>query len=82
MSEPREFTEFMGRAGCLYVKAGLSPPFHLKDFAEAWTLERIGFEHCIDEIRSYLAKHSGQHRCGSGDDSLPYVDHAIRQSWD
>jgi hypothetical protein len=45
-------------------------------------MEGFSLEHCIDEIARYLAEHSGRHRCGSGDDSLPYLDHAIRQSWD
>ena len=81
MSELRDFTEFMGRAGCLYGKSNLCPPFLLEEFAEAWFLEGISFRHCLDQIGSYLAQHSGRHRCGSGDGSLPFVDQAIRKSW-
>jgi len=81
MSELRDFTEFMGWAGCLYGKSNLCPPFRLKEFAEAWFLEGISFRHCLEQIGSYLAQHSGRHRCGSGDGSLPFVDHAIRKSW-
>jgi hypothetical protein len=81
MSEPKDFTEFMGRAGCLYGKSNLCPPFLLEAFAEAWFLEGISFRHCLDQIGSYLDQHSGRHRCGSGDGSLPFVDHAIRKSW-
>jgi hypothetical protein len=82
MSDSNGFREFLGRIGCLYGKAGLSPPFHLQERAQTWILEGIGVEHCLEEIRSYLAPHSGRHQCGSGDGSLPYVDCAIRQSWD
>jgi hypothetical protein len=81
MSELCDFTEFIGRAGSLYGKSNLCPPFHLKEFAEAWFMEGISLRHCLDQIGSYLARYSGRHRCGSGDDSLPFVDHAIRQSW-
>jgi hypothetical protein len=81
MSELDDLTKFLGRAGCLYVKVGLCPPFSLKESAEAWLLEGISSEHCVSEIESYLGQHSGRHRCGSGDDSLPYVDYAIRKSW-
>jgi hypothetical protein len=81
MSELRDFTEFMGRAGCLYGQWNLCPPFHLGESAEAWFLEGITPEHCLDQIRLYLAHHSARHRCGSGDGSLPHVDYAIRQSW-
>jgi hypothetical protein len=81
MSELRDFTKFMGRAGCLYGKSNLCPPFLLEKFAEAWFLEGISFRHCLEQIESYLAQHSGRHRCGSGDGSLPFVDHAIRKSW-
>jgi hypothetical protein len=76
------FIEFMARAGSLYGKFDLCPPFHLKEFAEAWLLQSISLDHCLSEISQYLVKHSGRHRCGSGDDSLPYVDRAIRRSWD
>jgi hypothetical protein len=76
------FIEFMARAGNLYSKFNLCPPFHLKEFAEAWLLQGISFDHCLSEISQYLAKHSGRHRCGSGDDSLPHADQAIRRSWD
>jgi hypothetical protein len=82
MSELRGFAEFMGRAGCLYGKWNLCPPFHLSEFAEGWLLAGISLDHCLDEIRSYLTKHSARHRCGSGDDSLRYIDHAVRRSWD
>jgi hypothetical protein len=81
MSEFPGFAEFMGRAGSLYGKWNLCPPFDLSESAEAWFLEGISFEHCLDEMRLYLAKHSGRHRCGSGDGSLPYIDCAVRQSW-
>jgi hypothetical protein len=81
MSEFRDFTEFMGRAGCLYGKSNLCPPFHLKEFAESWFLEGISLAHCVDQIASYLAQHSGRHRSGSGDGSLAFLDYAIRQSW-
>jgi hypothetical protein len=81
MSEFRDFAEFMGRAGCLYGKSNLCPPFHLKEFAESWFLAGISLAHCVDQIASYLAQHSGRHRSGSGDDSLAFLDYAIRQSW-
>jgi hypothetical protein len=81
MSEFRDFTEFMGRAGCLYGKSNLCPPFHLKEFAESWLLAGISLAHCVDQIASYLAQYSGRHRSGSGDDSLAFLDYAIRRSW-
>jgi hypothetical protein len=81
MSEFGVPTEFLGRAGCLYGKVGLCPPFGLKEFAEAWLLAGISLAHCVDQITSYLAQHSGRHRCGSGDGSLAFLDDAIRQSW-
>jgi hypothetical protein len=81
MNQSHDLTEFLGRAGCLYGKSNLCPPFLLEEFAEAWFLEGISFRHCLDQIGSYLNQHSGRHRCGSGDGSLPFVDHAIRKSW-
>jgi hypothetical protein len=81
MIQSHDLTEFLGRVGCLYGKSNLCPPFLLEEFAEAWFLEGISFRHCLDQIGSYLAQHSGRHRCGSGDGSLPFVDHAIRKSW-
>jgi hypothetical protein len=81
MIQSHDLPEFLGRVGCLYGKSNLCPPFLLEEFAEAWFLEGISFRHCLDQIGSYLAQHSGRHRCGSGDGSLSFVDHAIRKSW-
>jgi hypothetical protein len=82
MNDFDDIAMFLARAGCLYVKSGLSPPFHLRAFAEAWWLEGISLEHCIEQLIIHLAKTSSQYRNGSGDWGLRWLDAEIRQSWD
>jgi hypothetical protein len=50
MTETKEFIEFYGRIGNLYTNAGLSPPFHLKEFVRSWLSDRISREHCIEHV--------------------------------
>jgi hypothetical protein len=76
-----DFPMFLGRAGCMYVKKGLSTPFHLGEFAEAWRQDGITFSHCVVEMERHLAKNSGQYRNGSGDWGLRWLDAEIRESW-
>jgi hypothetical protein len=76
-----EMTTFLGRAGNLYGKKNLCPPFRLKEFAEAGRLEGIPLSHCIEQISRHLAENSGRYRCGSGDGGLPSLDAEIRHSW-
>jgi hypothetical protein len=76
-----DFPTFLGRAGCMYVKKGLSTPFHLSEFAEAWRRDGIDFSHCVVEMERHLAKNSGQYRNGSGDWGLRWLDAEIRESW-
>jgi hypothetical protein len=66
----------------LYVQRNISPPFHLRAFAEAWTRDGIRLTHCLEQIRSHLAENSSQYRSGSGDGGLHWLDKLIRQSWD
>jgi hypothetical protein len=81
MNDFDDIAMFLARVGCLYVKYSLSPPFRLREFAEAWWLEGINLSHCLDQIKSHLAKNSGQYRCGSGDGGMIWLDQVIRQSW-
>jgi hypothetical protein len=76
-----DFPTFLGRAGNLYGRKNLSPPFRLKEFAEAWRLEGISPQHCIDKIQSHLDENSGRYRCGSGDGGMVWLDRVIRDSW-
>ena len=75
-----DFRMFLGRAGSLYGRKNLSPPFRLKEFAEAWRLEGIPLSHCIDQIKRHLDENSGRYRCGSGDGGMVWLDQVIRQS--
>lgn len=88
-SDP-ELAELVGRIGCRYVKAGLSPPFHLHEAVRHWS----GLSH--DEIMAVLEKHfpdyrhlyiagaDGQHfhmgsRRSQGDRSESPVSRSIRR---
>ena len=46
-----ERAELAARIGCRYVKAGLSPPFHLREAVRHWG----GLSH--DEIMAIIEKH-------------------------
>lgn len=72
---------FLARAGCIYTKAGLSPPFHLRQFAEARLLDGIDLTFCLDQIISHLDQHAAFYRSGSGDGTLPLLDDLIRKRW-
>ena len=72
---------FLARAGCIYTKAGLSPPFHLRQFAEAWLLDGIELTFCVDQIISHLDQHATFYRSGSGDGTLPLLNDLIRKRW-
>jgi hypothetical protein len=81
MDDFDDFPTFLGRAGNLYGKKNLSPPFRLKEFAEAWVMEGISLSHCIEQISIHLNENSSRYRCGSGDGGLASLDVEIRQSW-
>jgi hypothetical protein len=72
---------FLARAGCIYTKAGLSPPFHLRQSAEAWLLDGIDLGFCVDQIASHLDQHAAFYRSGSGDGTLPLLNDFIRKRW-
>jgi hypothetical protein len=72
---------FLARAGCIYTKAGLSPPFHLREFAEACLLDGIDLTFCVDQIISYLDQHATFYRSGSGDGTLAPLNDLIRKRW-
>ncbi len=72
---------FLARAGCIYTKAGLSPPFHLLAFAEAWWLDGIDLSFCLDQIISYLDRYATFYRSGSGDGTLPVLNNLVRKRW-
>jgi hypothetical protein len=81
MTDATDISLFLAQAGCAYTKAALCPPFHLRQFAEAWLLDGIDLRHCLDEITRHLAQHAARYRSGSGDGTLPFVNSAIRKSW-
>jgi hypothetical protein len=54
MGDLNDLRFFLARAGCIYTKAGLSPPIHLRQFAEAWLLDGIELTFCVDQIISHL----------------------------
>jgi hypothetical protein len=72
---------FLARAGCIYTKAGLSPPFHLRQFAEARLLDGIDLTFCLDQIISHLDQHAAFYRSGSGDGTLPLLNDLICKRW-
>jgi hypothetical protein len=82
MNDPVDIDMFLGRVGCLYVRRNLSPPFHLRAFAEAWRLDGINLSYCLAQIESHLAENAGQYRSGSGDGRLRWLDQLVRQGWD
>ena len=69
---------FLARAGCIYTKAGLSPPFHLRQSAEAWLLDGIDLGFCVDQITFHLDQHAAFYRSGSGDGTLPLLTRIIQ----
>jgi hypothetical protein len=81
MSDMDEMTTFLGRAGNLYGRKNLCPPFHLMEFAQAWVLEGISLSHCIEQISAHLDENSGRYRGGSGGWGLRWLDQIIRKSW-
>jgi hypothetical protein len=81
MDNVDHFRMFLGRAGNLYGRKDLCPPFHLTEFAQAWVLEGISLSHCIEQISIHLDENSGRYRGGSGDWGLRWLDQIIRKSW-
>src|SRR5258708_31443210 len=75
-----ELTEVVARVGNLYVRQGLSPPFHLRDAAKHW----LGLD--VSEIVDVIDAHFRQHRrlyvSGSGDGYFHMVEAAVRQRWE
>src|SRR5215472_12146727 len=70
-----ELAELAGRVGNMYVRAGLSPPFGLRDAVKSW----CGFTQ--DEIVAVIEKHFEDCRrfytAGSGDQHFAMVRAAI-----
>jgi hypothetical protein len=77
----RNFDEFLGRMGNLFVRAGLSPPFQLRKFAEQWLADCIPPAHCVEQVCLYLERYARRITSGSGDGTLPRLDSIIRQTW-
>jgi hypothetical protein len=78
---PKNFVEFLGMIGNLYTKAGLSPPFHIEEYAKSWLAEGISPSHCLEQIRLDLAQNGRNIRSGSGDDHLLIVHEIIVRTW-
>jgi hypothetical protein len=66
---------------CSYVRANLSPPFHLRKFAEKWKADGIALPHAIATIEHHLAQKIDRYRSGSGDSWIAWVDYRIRETW-
>jgi hypothetical protein len=81
MGDLNDLRLFLARAGCIYTKAGLSPPFYLPQFAETWLLDGIDLKFCVHQIISHLDQHATFYRSGSGDGTLPPLNHLIRKRW-
>jgi hypothetical protein len=81
MNEPKNLGDFLGQIGNLYVRAGLSPPFQLKEYAEKWLAEGISPSHCIEQIRIDLERYGRSIASGSGDRHLSIVHSVIRRTW-
>jgi len=73
-----ELDEFMARCNCMFVRFGLSPPFHLRSIAARWALSGKKLERCLSAIELALIQHGAACRSGSGDNLLDEVDRAIR----
>jgi hypothetical protein len=63
------------------MRAGLSPPFQLKEYAERWLAEGISPSHCIEQIRLYLEQHARSITSRSGERTLLFLDPIIRRTW-
>jgi hypothetical protein len=77
----KNFDEFCGQIGNLYVRAGLSPPFQLREHAERWLADGISPSHCIEQIRLDLERYGRSITSGSGDRHLLFVHSIIRRTW-
>jgi len=73
-----ERAELAARIGCRYVKAGLSPPFHLREAVRHWG----GLSH--DEIMAVIELHFDAYRrfytTGTGDRLIHMVRAAIHKA--
>jgi hypothetical protein len=74
-----ELAEIVARVGCLYVKRGLSPPFHLRDAARRWM--GLSQDEIIEVLERHFAEHRRRYTCGSGDGLFYLVEAAIRAAW-
>src|SRR5260370_2940242 len=74
-----ELAEIVARVGCLYVKRGLSPPFHLRDAARRWM--GLSQDEIIEVLELHFAEHRRRYTCGSGDGLFYLVEAAIRAAW-
>jgi hypothetical protein len=74
----RIYDMFVARAGNLYTRKGLCPPFRLREHAVRWREDGIDLEFCLEQIRVHLEKHSGWYRCGAGDKGMGWLDMIIR----
>jgi hypothetical protein len=79
--ELKDFTQFIGAIGNLYVRRNLSTPLDLKRYAKAWLEDGISPSHCIEQTRLYLERYGHAYRVGSGESSLPFLDKFIRKTW-
>ncbi len=76
-----DLATYCGRIGNLYVRAGLSPPFALRDAVPGWMARDIPLWHCIDVIDRHLTEHRRRYSSGSGDALFIWLDELVRKTW-
>jgi hypothetical protein len=73
---------FCATISAMYTKAGLCPPFRLRNFAAAWFASGIEPQHCLAVVESHLREHAASCQSGSADRLLAHLDGMIRRQWD
>jgi hypothetical protein len=76
-----DLNTFCATISAMYVKAGLCPPFRLRNFAAALFASDIDPRHCLAVIERHLRDHAASCGSGSGDRLLPYLNDLIRHEW-
>jgi hypothetical protein len=80
-NDPGKLKRFVGAIGNLFVRKGLSPPFHISEYAAGWMRDGICRVHCLEQIGKLLDMPEHQYRRGAGDSLIEEMNQIIRTSW-
>jgi hypothetical protein len=72
---------YCGRAGNLYGKHGLCPPFTLRHVAADWIATGIALSHIVAVIDRHLTDHRNRYYSGSGDALFGWLGEFVRKTW-